>query len=126
MMRSLYRGLLWLHPLEFREEFAGEMLWIFDEAAETVGVIPLLADALGSLLRQWTVRTRAWKFAIGAMVNATFWTALLLGPELFPGASPKPLRPWAGSARPQIHFKLYLVVEKPVWDDRKQTALPRR
>ena len=38
MSRSLYRLLLNLHPPAFRERFAAEMLWIFDEAAATQGV----------------------------------------------------------------------------------------
>ena len=33
MLRSLYRRLLCLHPPAFRQRFAEEMLWIFDEAA---------------------------------------------------------------------------------------------
>jgi hypothetical protein len=35
MSRSLYRWLLYLHPPAFRQLFAEEMLWIFDEAAAT-------------------------------------------------------------------------------------------
>ena len=51
MTRALYRWLLWLHPPAFRREFAGEMLWIFEEASAE-GVAPLFADGLLSLLRQ--------------------------------------------------------------------------
>jgi hypothetical protein len=32
--RSLYRHLVWLHPPAFRQKFAEEMLWIFDETTE--------------------------------------------------------------------------------------------
>jgi hypothetical protein len=71
MTRALYRWLLWLHPPAFRREFAGEMLWIFEEASAE-GVVPLFADGLVSLLRQWLLRSRPWKLAaavIGGMVE---------------------------------------------------------
>ncbi len=55
MTRTLYQGLVRLHPLAFREEFGAEMQWIFDETSAN-GVIALFADALASLLRQWIVR----------------------------------------------------------------------
>ena len=35
-MRTLYRYLVHLHPPAFRREFAAEMIWIFDEAAESL------------------------------------------------------------------------------------------
>lgn len=50
MIRSLYRGLLWLHPPSFRQQYGEEMLWIFDE---TGGAVSLLADGSFSLVRQW-------------------------------------------------------------------------
>jgi hypothetical protein len=64
MTRTLYRGLLWLHPAAFREEFGAEMQWIFDEVSPS-GVIGLFADAVTSLLRQWIFRWGAWKIAAG-------------------------------------------------------------
>ena len=73
MTRALYRWLLWLHPPAFRREFAGEMLWIFEEAAPQ-GVAPLFGDALISLLRQWLLRSGQWKLAaalIGGMIEVT-------------------------------------------------------
>jgi len=73
MTRNLYRWLLWLHPPAFRREFAGEMLWIFEEAAAE-GVAPLFADGLISLLRQWLLRSGPWKLAaavIGGLVEVT-------------------------------------------------------
>lgn len=57
MIRALYRCLLHLHPRRFRQRFAGEMLWIFDQAAESRGAVPLLADAGLSLCRQWIFRS---------------------------------------------------------------------
>jgi hypothetical protein len=69
----LYRWLLWLHPPAFRREFAGEMLWIFEEASSE-GVAPLFADGVISLLRQWLRRTGPWKLAAalaGGMVEVT-------------------------------------------------------
>ncbi len=56
-MRTLYRSLLWVHPPAFRKEFAGEMLWIFDETGAGVAIF---CDAFTSLGRQWLLRTRAW------------------------------------------------------------------
>jgi len=66
-MRGLYRCLVWLHPPVFRQRFAGEMLWIFDEAAGTWGAVSLLADAGISLLRQWLMRSELWKGAVAFM-----------------------------------------------------------
>ena len=64
MIRAFYRCLLWLHPPVFRREFAGEMLWIFDQEAESHGALPLFRDGLGSLARQWLLRSGWWKIAI--------------------------------------------------------------
>jgi hypothetical protein len=66
--RTLYQGLVWLHPPAFRAEFGGEMQWIFDEIfdhASAVAVMALFADAVLSLLRQWVVRCGTWKIAAG-------------------------------------------------------------
>jgi D-alanyl-D-alanine carboxypeptidase len=60
MIRSLYRWLINLHPPAFRQRFAEEMLWIFDEAAATHGAPQLFADGFVSLLRQWLVRPESW------------------------------------------------------------------
>ena len=54
--RRFYRFLLELHPRAFREEFSGEMLWIFDQEAAKPGKLPLFADAVASLARQWLLR----------------------------------------------------------------------
>jgi hypothetical protein len=67
MMRFLYRCLLWLHPAPFRQQYAGEMLWIFDEAAGAGGVAPFFTDGLISLGRQWVLRSGAWTMAAGAV-----------------------------------------------------------
>jgi hypothetical protein len=70
--RSLYQGLVWLHPPAFRAEFGGEMQWIFDQISGGAsgggaggGVTALFADAVVSLLRQWIVRYGTWKIAAG-------------------------------------------------------------
>jgi D-alanyl-D-alanine carboxypeptidase len=68
MCRSLYRMLLNLHPPAFRERFAAEMLWIFDETATTQGVPRLFADAFVSLVRQWVVRPESWHTPLAAAV----------------------------------------------------------
>jgi hypothetical protein len=51
--RMVYRTILHLHPAPFRERFAGEMLWIFDETFSEFGMWRLATDALSSLLKQW-------------------------------------------------------------------------
>jgi Peptidase family S41 len=60
MLRPLYRSLLRLHPLAFRRRFSGEMLSIFDQTAGGGASFKLLADALFSLARQWTLRREFW------------------------------------------------------------------
>jgi len=60
MIRWFYAGLLRLHPPGFRQRFGQEMLWIFDQAAANGGTAPLLADAVLSLWRQWTLRSEFW------------------------------------------------------------------
>jgi len=63
MSRLLYRCLLRMHPLAFRERFAAEMLAIFDESES--GSVSLLADGVASIARQWFVRNDApWKFLL--------------------------------------------------------------
>src|SRR5678815_3268359 len=54
MIRFLYICLLRLHPRQFRQRFADEMLWIFDQTAENRG--RLVTDAVVSLWRQWALR----------------------------------------------------------------------
>lgn len=54
--RTAYIAILSLHPREFRRSFGGEMLLVFDEAAEAYGASWLLADAATSLLRQRLLR----------------------------------------------------------------------
>jgi hypothetical protein len=61
-MRFLYELLISLHPPSFRKRFAQEMLWIFEEAANSWGAASLLRDAILSLLRQWLIRSELWKW----------------------------------------------------------------
>ena len=56
MLRFLYCAALRAHPQHFRERFAEEMQAIFDQAESPPQQIGLLADAMLSLLRQWTLR----------------------------------------------------------------------
>jgi hypothetical protein len=82
MSRAVYRGLLWLHPSFFREQFAGEMLWIFDQAVGTEGAAALLADGLLSLIRQGLIRRMTWKIAAavaGALLQVGLVAALTAG-----------------------------------------------
>lgn len=83
MIRWLYRCLLWLHPAPFREQFAGEMLAIFDEAAGSAGASPFFADGLASLTRQWLLRTGVWKAAAGS-VGALVMIVGMMGMAAFP------------------------------------------
>jgi hypothetical protein len=74
MTRALYRCLLQLHPPAFRRQFAGEMLWIFEEASASEGAAALFADGLVSLARQWLLRSGSWKViaaVVGALLEVT-------------------------------------------------------
>jgi hypothetical protein len=80
MTRSLYRGLVRLHPRAFRSEFGDEMLWIFDEASAS-GASSLITDGLISLFRQWLLRTRVWTLAAalaGGMLQVSLGGAVML------------------------------------------------
>jgi Ca2+-binding EF-hand superfamily protein len=57
MLRLLYRWLIRLHPLCFRQRFGEEMLEIFEEVSGHRGVASLFADAFVSLSRQWVLRS---------------------------------------------------------------------
>ena len=81
LLRNVYRMLLWAHPSTFRDEFGDEMLLIFDEltveasaAGRRAAAVPLLADCLVSVLRQWFIDYQIWKpvFALG------YWFAFLM------------------------------------------------
>ncbi len=65
LVRFLYRCLVRLHPPSFQKRFAPEMLWIFDEAVNRQGALPLFADGFTSLARQWVVRWAIQKLLIG-------------------------------------------------------------
>lgn len=52
-VRGLYRLVLRLHPPAFRERFAGEMLWIFDQSARDGDALRMMADGCVSLAKQW-------------------------------------------------------------------------
>lgn len=66
MKRAIYLLLVWLHPPAFRREYAGEMLWIFDQTAPKAGTSLLFKDVVVSLLRQWLIRSRLWIFLVAA------------------------------------------------------------
>jgi hypothetical protein len=61
MLRVLYRLVLRAHPPYFRQRFAEEMQCIFDHAPSGVAAAGLLADAVLSLLRQWSLRPQFWE-----------------------------------------------------------------
>jgi Ca2+-binding EF-hand superfamily protein len=56
MLRAIYILLLELHPRFFREAFGDEMLWIFDQQKQRLG---LIADAVRSLATQWMFRSES-------------------------------------------------------------------
>jgi len=51
--RRVYQLLLALHPAGFRERFAQEMLWVFDQSVADTGVCHALADGTLSAMKQW-------------------------------------------------------------------------
>ena len=61
MLRYLYRCLLRLHPPYFRRRFSEEMLSIFDQQKGAWAAARLVADGVGSLLRQWWLRPQFWE-----------------------------------------------------------------
>lgn len=61
MRRFLYDRLLRMHPLDFRNRFAAEMMLNFDEAEQSEKTVGLFLDCLVSLLRQWLLRSGSWK-----------------------------------------------------------------
>ncbi len=69
MTRTLYCWLICLHPPAFRLQFASELLWIFDESRDESGALPLLHDAVISLLRQWLLRSGIWKWVLGGIAG---------------------------------------------------------
>jgi hypothetical protein len=69
VIRVLYALLIRLHPLAFRERFAPEMLWIFEEAGNAWGGGSLLRDAIVSLLRQWLIRSDLWKWLVAGLAG---------------------------------------------------------
>ncbi len=69
MISVLYALLIRLHPPAFRERFAEEMLWIFEEAGNAWGAGSLLRDAIVSLLRQWLIRSDLWKWLVAGIAG---------------------------------------------------------
>ncbi|HEV3200528.1 MAG TPA: hypothetical protein VGZ73_21645 [Bryobacteraceae bacterium] len=80
MIRSIYRSILRLHPPGFRQQFAEEMLWIYDETAGA-GAVSLLTDGFFSLVRQWMTRPATLTLAAagcgGAMHMALFLVMMI-------------------------------------------------
>jgi hypothetical protein len=125
MTRALYRFLLWLHPWEFQERFQEEMLWIFDEAAAQGRVLPLLADGLLSLARQWLLRPGT-RYAAFVLLGASLEMAVIfVGPALFQPPDSSAVFPpasfrghWSGNLRwpqPAGRLELTLTNESGEW-----------
>jgi hypothetical protein len=68
-MRFFYAFIIRLHPPSFRNRFAQEMLWIFEEAADSWGAASLFRDGILSLLRQWLIRSEFWKWLVAAIAG---------------------------------------------------------
>ena len=93
MTRQLYTGIVRLHPREFRDEFGGEMLWIFEEASggPIIGTATMIRDALSSLVRQWVIGQAVWKFPaalLGGMLYFLLACSLLVPRHLPPFEAP--------------------------------------
>ena len=125
MTRFFYRLLLRLHPPFFRQRFAGEMLWIYDESAATQGVLALFADGLTSLARQWVMRAGAWKLAAagaGGLLEVLVAGFFIMAPPptAHVAATPSMQDPaqfsgtWKGSLRSRP-IELVLAKEGAVW-----------
>ena len=76
MLRSLYLGLIRLHPLCFRQRFADEMLEIFDKVSGPRAVTSLFADAFVSLFRQWMLRPEFRQPTIAATTDVPIFRIL--------------------------------------------------
>lgn len=65
--RIAYRCLLRMHPRLFQDEFADEMLWIFDETSNSGSgrILPLFVDGVVSAARQWLLRGSSQQLAAG-------------------------------------------------------------
>jgi len=72
MLRYLYGRVLDAHPSYFRLRFGEEMLAIFDESASGWGAARLFADAVVSLVRQWTLRPQFWEERAAAADSGLF------------------------------------------------------
>jgi hypothetical protein len=77
MIRSAYRGVLFLHPAPFRDRYGEEFLWIFDLRKSEETGIALLFDCLGSLARQWLFRSGLWKYAVSFVLNCVIFHKMI-------------------------------------------------
>lgn len=79
MTRLLYGLLVWLHPNDYREKFADDMLWVFDQLRCRRGVTSLLTDGAISLVRQWFFGFGLWKPLVGLVLAAVPILSVLHG-----------------------------------------------
>ncbi len=75
MRRATYRVLLALHPPAFRRQFAGEMLWVFDQADQDGQASGFCIDMSRSLLRHWFRQPLLWSVtgAVAGSVLMLVW-----------------------------------------------------
>ena len=113
MLRTLYSLLLRLHPERFRKRFAQEMLLIFDQVEKGPAAAKLVADALLSLVRQWTLRSEYWEStpeqvpwsADGAPVFYTLESFKPRRDALYAGGNHHPNYLLRGMSRSEIRFE---------------------
>ena len=79
MRRATYRCLLALHPAPFRRKFAGEMLWVFDQAAQDRAAAGFCFDLGQSLVRRWLRERLLWIAggAVGGGVLMLLWMSAI-------------------------------------------------
>lgn len=108
-MCLLYRVLIALLPGWFREEFAGEMLWIFDQT--TGSKLPLLLDVVASLIRQWLGSALLWQCVlIVGTAPAPYLFGLQMWKGLKPASENQNLSQQALLSAPEIAFMLTVFV----------------
>lgn len=114
MIRTLYRFLLWLHPPAFRDQFAEEMLWIFDEGAASQGVVRLLADGFTSLMRQWVLRSGSWKVA-AAVAGGVLQVTIAGSAMLLLRSQVRALFPAVGLSEPGAPIAMPSLIRITLW-----------
>ena len=76
VLRTAYKGMLLLYPMEFRRRFAPELLETFDSMVAEYGAARLLLDMACSLQRQWwiagTQRPQRPALVLGSIIQGEY------------------------------------------------------